>query len=394
MVTLERSSTLDSMVEEVRPVIEQHRGRTEAERDVPREVVDAMRQAGVFRVWTPAVLGGFEWRPAQCLELFERLAVIDSAAAWIAGNSVSLIPLGAHRYGAELKRELFANPGAVVAGAGNPPGKVSKVDGGYRITGQWAFESGCQYADWISLFGVLVEEDGPARDVNGQPVMVSGLARRDEVEVLDTWHTLGLRGTGSHDVRVNDLLLPDYRCAVIDMAAPRPEEFAGAAYRMGFVINPMIIGAVATGIARAALADGVELALKKSPAYVTNRMTDRTTVQLNLARARANINAAHAELQAKAEETYEFLLENEALDSEHRIDCLLAGTHAVVMAVEAVDLVHKVAGTTAIRNEAPFERYFRDVHTLSQHAFGSEVRMETAGQIMLGAKVDLLWALA
>ena len=159
-------------------------------------------------------------------------------------------------------------------------------------------------------------------------------------------------------------------------------------------MNPLIIGAIVAGIAGAAVADGIELAGAKTAAHMQNPLGDRSSVQFWLARAKARTDAARALIYETANRAIAYLEDEDLLSIDLRIDCLLAGSNATESATEAVDLVQRVVGISGVRMEGRFQQYFRDIHTVNQHAFGSENRYETAGQLMLGKPADLAWVYA
>jgi alkylation response protein AidB-like acyl-CoA dehydrogenase len=148
---------------------------------------------------------------------------------------------------------------------------------------------------------------------------------------------------------------------------------------------------VTLGIARAAIDGLCQLAVEgKTPSYTQTSIADRPVVQDRIARARAVVDAARSYIYATAAEAWAYVQTAPKLDMEHGLPLALAGSFGVEASVQAVDLVHACAGTSAIREERPFQKYFRDIHTLQQHAFSSASRFESVGKIMLGRESD--WA--
>lgn len=388
-----QSPAVQKIIEAVQQTIEDWRDEGESLRDLPTPILEALKRAAAFRFWTPRVFGGDENDLTSGLRLLEDLAGIDASTSWVLGNALSVTAQrGTGRQ--EMNRLLFRTPDVQFAGAAFPPGTALREGGGYRVTAQWAFNSGCSGSDWIFGAAVLSDGNAPILDGNGQPQFISLLIPTTEVEIVDTWRTLGMRGTGSHDVALKNHFVPDGLATQFDPQAPRDPAFAAPLYRLGFAINPLVIGAIASGIAGAAAADAFTLAAAKTAAWMSSPLGDRATVQFWLGRARARVGAARAYLYQTAQEAVTELEENAALGLPNRIQCLLAGSHAIEAAVEAIDLVQRVVGTSGIRSEGRFQQYFRDIHTLNQHAFGSENRYETASQLLLGRNPDLAWVLA
>ena len=198
-----------------------------------------------------------------------------------------------------------------------------------------------------------------------------------------------MRGTGSHDVNLQDVFVPESRTAPLlplEYAAPA---YSGPMHRLTFWPPVAINGVPALGIAQAAIDDFIDLAATKVHAYTTNSLRDRQIVQLRVAKAQATLRAARAYLYDTFNEMWEVAVNGDFLTIDQKADCQQAATHAVVASAEAVKLIHAVAGTAAIRKDMPFERYLRDIHVITQHAFVCESRFEAVGQIRLG--LDSNW---
>ena len=250
--------------------------------------------------------------------------------------------------------------------------------------------SGCHEASWCTL-GIHIFDGSEPRCAEGGPIVYLAAVPRDEVRILDTWHTLGMRGTGSHDVEVENVFVPERRVTIMAPAEARPSVHKGPLYEMSLWAAAPLIGAVTIGIASAALEEVLEVARRKTPAYMKVGLRDRDYVHTQIARARAKIGAARAKIGAaraylhqSVRDAWSTACAGERLDPEQKIEIQLATSHANLTSAEAVDVLHDVAGATAIRNQYPLERHFRDIHTLTQHAFGSTSRLESSGRLMLG----------
>ncbi len=390
MPTSDAMRAVDDMLAQVEPVLRQYAAQAEAERRLAPEAIEALHDAGVFRSLLPRAYGGLELDPLSALRLFEAIAHIDSAAGWISANQsgISTLPM---LFPAACGEELFAQPRTLLAGGWFPPGKAEPVQGGYRVSGQWAFGSGSNYADWFTAQALVFENGAPKLGPDGNPIPLIVWVRASEARVLDNWNTLGMRGTGSHDYVVDDAFVPEHRTWRIGPLGPLPPAYAGPLYRMGIWIVCPYNGAIALGIARAAVDDAIALAATKTPSYTMTGLADRPVVQDRIARAKATIEAGMSYIERSLQRAYEHTLASgQRIGVEQGIPLALSGSYGHEAANQAVDLVHSVVGTSGIRAEQRFQQYFRDVHTISQHAFSTPSRFESVGKLLLGRETD--WA--
>ena len=390
MATAVSNITLDGLLDQVRqlePVIREHAPQAERDRRLAQPVSDALRDVGFFRMFRPASRGGLELDPVAGFRVMEELARIDSAAGWNVMIANASEVFGAW-YSDEVTDEVFTSSKTVLAGAWNPPRRAVPVDGGYRISGRTVFSSNCHSANWLLGLAHIYDGDNARVDETGEPVTLLTLFPMAETEIVDNWNTLGMCGTGSHDVVAEDVFVPEARAVPLVPLENPCSAYAGPFHRLS--IWPAVAGQVpaALGIARAAIDDFIEMATKKTPMYTTTTLRDRSVVQMQIAQAEAKLGAARAFLYSVFDEMWQWAGDGRYLDMPRRARCQLASSHAIVAAAEAVDLVHLAAGASAIRNEQMFQRYFRDVHVITQHAFVSPSRFESVGQVMLGVEPD------
>ena len=378
----------DKMVAEVEPVLRKYAAQAEADRRLAPEAINAIVEAGLMRTWTPRAYGGLEMHPVPAFKMFEAIARIDSAAGWIVANSSTIASFS--WFPVEANKEMRADLRGFPAGSWFPPGTAEPVEGGYRVSGQWSFGSGCNYANWLTGQALVTENGVPKIGPDGKPIALIVFFRASEATIIDTWHTLGMRGTGSNDVRIEQVFIPERRCWTIAPLTVTDPAFSGPLYRLGLWIAGPLNASVALGIARAALDDFIELAKKKTPSYTQTGLADRPAIQERVARAQALIDAGSSYIETATRTALDFVMDGRKIDIEHGSGLALAGSFAHDAACEAVDLIHACAGTTAIRQEYRFQQYFRDVHTVSQHAFSCWNRFESIGKLMLGRESD--WA--
>jgi alkylation response protein AidB-like acyl-CoA dehydrogenase len=386
----EVSTTAEELLGKVRqlePLIREHSAETERERHLATPVAEALRDAGCYRMFRPRSRGGLEFDPVSAFRVVEELARIDSAAGWNISIANASEPFGAW-FSDDTTEEVFGPATTVTAGAFNPPRRAVPTDGGYHLSGRTTFNSNSRAANWILGLGTVFDGDEARMSEAGTPEMLLTLFPMHEAEIIDNWDTLGMRGTGSHDIEVKDIFVPAERAVpFVPFEKPSPA-YSGPFHRLS-VWPPVACNAVsALGIAQAAIDDFIELADKKAHAYTEKTLRDRSMVQFRLARAEAKLGSARAYFHAVFDEMWQHAVSGGYLDMTQRTKCQLAASNVVMTSAEAVDLIHSIAGTASIRNESSFPRYCRDIHTITQHAFVCESRLEAVGQIRLGLEPD------
>ena len=379
--------SLLNAVREIEPIIRAHASQAESERDLPDSVAKALREHGLYRLWRPKAFGGLEVDPMSALRVFEEVSRIDSAAGWNLQLSCAVDPFLAW-FTDEGAQEILQDQNAILGGAFFPPRQAVAVDGGYRVTGQTPFVSGAKQCQWFFGLAQIFDGTTPRLAISGEPVTLFTACPSSEAVIVDNWRTLGMRGTGSHDVLMTDMFVPERHTALL-----APRQTAGGAYQgplYNLTIWPPVasLAPIATGIARAAIDELLNLAGRKSPAYTVKPLSDRSGVQLIIGEAEAMLGAARAYLYESLQHVWDKAVSGQMIDLSGKIKVQLAATHAVEAAAKAVDLVHAAVGTTGIRDEHPFQRHFRDVHTITQHGFISRSRYESVGQLVLGVPVE------
>jgi indole-3-acetate monooxygenase len=381
------ASLLD-IVSRIGPIIQENAAIGERERRLSDTTVQALVDAGLFRLWLPHTFGGLELDPVIAMRVIEEVSRFDGAAGWNLQISVAFslfLPWFPDEGVAEI---LTGKPDPVLGGTLFPPGRALRVKGGYRLTGRWPFISGCQHCSWFFTPALVVNEGKAAESPKDQAVQLLLAFRAEDAEILDTWHTMGMRGTGSHDIAVQDIFVPDRRTAI--MAAPNTlaTAFGGPLYRLSIWPAVAAVAPPALGIARAAIDGLVELSKNKTPQYTRTVLRETSVLQGQIANAEAHVGAGRAYLLESLREAWDTAQQGRTLNLEQKIKIQLATSYTVEAAVRAVDLVHQTAGSTAVRQEHAFERYFRDVHTISQNAFGSTSRYASVGKILVGLETD------
>ncbi len=374
---------LHAIVRDLEPILRKFAPMAEADCKVPKEAIDAIREAGLFRIWIPEKLGGWDVDPVTACRIFEDIARIDSAASWSVQMSNGVAALGRF-FGDQAVAEIYEGGNKILADAFAPPGAAVPVEGGYRFTGQFPFGSGCRYADWFMALG-LVMDDGQPRMVEGNSVIRIMAFPMAEAEVVDNWDTLGMRGTGSDDVKVEDLFVPEHLTAALE-----PIEGAANAAWSPAMNNMSVwhgIASIATtplGVAATALEEFVAVARAKTAAFQTETVDRHALSHYRLGEARATLNAARAGLYDAMAKAWEDAQAGTFITAERKCDLQLAGSFAARAARDAVELIAASAGANAFRHSSSLTRHLRDLRTTTQHAYISTDRYEDVGAITLG----------
>ncbi|HZI38454.1 MAG TPA: acyl-CoA dehydrogenase family protein, partial [Acidimicrobiia bacterium] len=383
-----RMSALMERVRQVEPVIVEHRAWQEENRRMAPEVFDALSAAGLWAIYKPVELGGLECNPGIALSIFEEISRIEPSVGWAVANQAGIDTFGTV-LPEEGAKDAYADPGRPVAGAWFPPGQATPVEGGYQVTGRWQFASTCHYAQYLTGMTMIVDDGEPRIGPDGSPVMMVVFFPPEEAQIVDTWHTMGMRGTGSHDIGVRQIFVPDRRSWIVGpVSVERSGPYASPFYNAFPWLSFSCLGPVGLGIGQAAVDELIRLAGEKTPSYTARSLRDRETAQSNVARAQATIGAARAYLHQAVERIQRTAQAGRKPPLHEGIEVQLATCNALEAASKVVNLVHDTVGTSGIRQEHRFEQLYRDGRTISQHAFASLSRYESCGKVLFGLPSD------
>jgi indole-3-acetate monooxygenase len=363
----------------------------ERRRELPEPIVEALIERGLFRLLLPRELGGAELPPAAYVQAIEEVARHDASAACCLGQANGCT-MTAALLDPEAAQEIFGGRCGIVAWGPPGPAEARAVAGGYRLTGTWSFASGSHHASWlgahVAIPPAILGEDGtpPLRPDDGA-VMRTLLFPKASAKFSDIWHVIGLRGTGSDSYTVTDLFVPESH-TVLRGAEPKPRQpgllyaFSSSnMYSSGFA-------GVALGIARSTLDAFIELARDKIPRDAKRTLRDDNVVQSQVAQSEARLRAARAFLLGSLEQIWRDVARSRRLTLDHNTTIRLASTWAIHQAKDVVDTAYHAAGATAIFESNPFERRFRDVHTVVQQYQGRQAHFATVGQVLLGLQAE------
>jgi alkylation response protein AidB-like acyl-CoA dehydrogenase len=379
-----------SRAEAVRPAVEAASNEIERNRRLPPGLLDTLHRAQLFRLLLPRSSNGIETDPVTFFHAIEAIAREDASTAWCVSQAGGCAMAAAY-LDAPVADEIFGKDShAVLAWGPGPKARAVETEGGYRVTGVWAFASGARHATWLGAHSMIVKADGsPLIGPDGKPVERTMLVPSSDVVWTDIWNTVGLRGTASdqfaltdHFVRADHTITRDFQKECRE-PGPLYKMSASACYQVGF-------SGVALGIARGALDAFIDVARNKVPRGAKSPLRDNAVVQSNVAQAEAGVRSARAFLLQTVAETWHALgAPGGTLTMDQRIAIRMASTYAIHKGREAVDVVYNAAGATAIFANQPLERRFRDIHTVTQQLQGRLSHFETVGAWILGADADL-----
>lgn len=382
-------SAEDAIIENARALRQEIidcRQNIESERRIPAALVDKLKAAGFFRMTMPLDWGGLELDPITQLKVLEVLAQADASVAWCVkiGSDTGYFSAFIDQ---KVARQMFSDLDAVTGSTLTTTGQADKVDGGYRVSGRMPFSSGCQHSDWF-VVGCLVYQDGVAcvHD-NGVPVTRQCFVPANAVQILDTWDTLGLRGSGSHDLEIDDFFVPHEQ----SFSFQNPHSYRQSplyVFPMSVLLN---FSSVPLGIAQGALDDfakhahrptrmtliGEELAPRK-------QLCEEHYVQDAVGRAAAKLGASRAYLYATIGELWTGLTSGQPPGPEQIASFQLVHTQVFESCKEAVELIYKISGGGAVYKRNRIEQRLRDIHTINQHVINSLRSYSSGGRLILG----------
>jgi indole-3-acetate monooxygenase len=367
------------------PLIRASAPETDAQRELPRPLFEAMADAGLFRLGLPRGVGGAELDLPSYIQVVEEIGKSDASTGWVT-NQVAIFATYAARMPREAARAIWIDtPRSVVANTPMASAQALVVPGGYRVTGRQGFSTGCRHASWLAAHATVVEQGRPRLD-EGQPELRYCFVPRAEAALLDTWQVRGMRGTGTHHFAVDDVFVPEAR-TVKSVTAPLIE--TGPLYQIPrTLVFASGDAAVALGTARSCLATFVDLATTKTPRAMEALLRDQAMVQNEVGHAEADLRSGRAFLTEAVGDIWAGLTRGDGITLEQRANLRLATTHGIRLAVRVVDAIYNMAGATAVYDGNPIQRHFQDVHVISQHLQARLSHYELVGRHWLGLKID------
>ncbi len=351
--------------------------RSDAQRIPDRDIMADLGRLGLMRLLVPEELGGLGRHPAEFIEFTHRLSYAHPSTGWVAMTCNEEAEIfAAHLEGETVSRFYATHPDAVIAGSGVPRGLVRPVEGGWMASGRWTFVSGCTAADWWVVANVV--EGTQPKD------LCHILIPADPGLIEDTWHTVGLRGTGSNDVVLSEHFVPAHYAAVVaNHSLPKPNEHPF--YRLPSGLRfPFPKTGVASGIARRAIDEFAALADTKTPLFARSELASRPDAHAAMARAEALLGAGQAFVADQLDEIWSTAAAHGEVTPAQHARARLACSWSVQNCIEAVETLVTAAGSTANFTASPLGGLLNDVRAVAGHFMVGSYQIDTAGRVLLG----------
>jgi 3-hydroxy-9,10-secoandrosta-1,3,5(10)-triene-9,17-dione monooxygenase len=364
-------------VRDLLPILRERAQETEDRRVVPAESIKALAEIGFFRLLQPARFGGHEADPMTFLSAVRMIASACGSTGWVA-SVVGVHPWQLALFPLRAQEEVWGADNATrMSSSYAPTGKAAPVDGGYRLSGRWSFSSGCDHASWVLLGGIVRDADGKPTDFR------TFLLPAAEYTIEDVWDTVGLRGTGSNDILVDDVFVPAYRSLSFNdtsrCACPGQEANPAPLYRIPFgslfsyAITTPIIG-MATGAYDAHVAYQRE---RVRAAYAGQRAAEDPFAQVRVAEAASELDAAWLQLEQNMRELMGHAVAGREIPLDLRLRVRRDQVRGTGRAISAVDKLFENSGGRALATGTPIQRFWRDAHAGRVHAINDPERALT-----------------
>ncbi|WP_330275034.1 flavin-dependent monooxygenase [Lentzea sp. NBC_00516] len=355
-------------VRELLPALAERAAEAEELRKVPPESVKALQETGFFRMLQPARYGGFESHP---LDFYTAVRMIGSACGstgWVA-SVLGVHPWHVGLFDVRAQEEVFGeDQDTRISSSYAPTGRATAVEGGFRFSGKWSFSSGCDHATWVLLGGLVMNDEGKPIDFRTFLLPIA------DYTINDVWDTVGLRGTGSNDIVVNDVFVPEYRALSMSNTArckcPGQEVNPGPLFRMPYgTIHPYAVTAPIIGMATGAYDLHVNATRERvRAAYLGEKSVDDPFAQVRIATAAADVDVAWWTLEKDINDEWAHAVAETKIPIDLRLRARRDQVLGSGRALAAIDLLFESAGGKAINAGLPLPRFWRDAHAARVHA--------------------------
>ena len=365
------------------PMILANVDRIDSDCQLPPELGAAMAQENLFSLYVPKSLGGPEADPITAFHVVEEISKADGSTGWCSFNG-SASTSAVSRITVEAVKEIFGDPPDISgSGSARPEGTAKLTSGGYLVSGRWNYLSGIDHSKCLFLNCYVVDGNGPVMSEDGTPVTRVAIVPVEAGTVLNTWTTLGMRGTASNDAEFYDVFVPSSHT----YARGGPAYHDGPLYntQTTILISWTLAAANALGMAQGAMKAFVGLATSTGSTNSKTLLRDRSTVQTTVGECEAMVDGARSYVLDAVGAMWDSQVNKTAELNERALRARLAITHAIRQSVKAVDMLFYAAGTNAIHQSIGLERFFRDLHVSGQHISGLHSNYEFGGQMLLGA---------
>ncbi len=369
----------------IAPTLRARADEIERARRLPADLAQQFAQAGFFRMAVPHEIGGLELPPDAFMGTIEAVARADASSGWCVMIGATS-GLSAAYLEPAAAREIYGDPLVITGGSNTPTGRATREGEGYRLSGRWPWVSGGANCRWLKGISVVLEDGKPRLLPNGSPDARMMVFPASQATLIDTWQVAGMNGSGSGDMEVTDIAVP--QAFTYSLVTGKP--FAsGALYQFpAFGLLAMGIAAVALGNARAAIDDLVELAGAKKPQGSRRTLAERGAAQSELAQAEAILRSARAFYYEAIGDAWRKARQGDAIGTEDRALLRLAATHATRSSADVVRRMFELGGGSVVYASHPLQRRFRDAYTATQHMMIAPPSWELAGRVLMGLPTD------
>lgn len=381
---------LAKLIDEIGPSLGKCIDQEAETRRLSAPVFEALKKAGLFKLYLPKSLGGLEADPVTTSQLTQQVASYNTAAGWsmMVSNTAAW---WCNRLPEKGIEEIYKDGAdTFIAGAFHPPMSATPTNDGYIINGRSPLASNVHEAKWVFVSALVMDGDRP-KMVNDRPVVIGAFMKAANVQIMDTWYTIGMKATDSNDVVANGVFVPSHLSYFLDPSIPTNKFYSAPLYKfpaIGVSVTSLI-APIALAVARNTIIELKNIAAAKVPFGSAVSMKDRGSVQRKLGMAEAFVQSATAYLHNTLEKYWIKIQNGESLSMEERSDLLLASTYTNQSCVHTVDLMYSAAGSTAIYTKNKLSRYMCDMQVIRQHGFSNESRFETVAQVHFGLPPDL-----
>ena len=366
------------------PEIVASRDRMDAECQLPHELAMDMAEKGLFGLYVPKELGGPETDPITAFHVVEEIAQADGSAGWCVFNGAAVSSAVA-RLSPKAATEIFGDPPVVLgSGSARAGGTAKLTDGGYIVSGRWNFLSGIDHSIAIFVACRVVDNNGPVLNEDGTQMMRTVVLRVDQGQVLNTWTTMGMRGTASHDAEFHDVFVPHEHT----YTRGAPAHYPGPLYtppQSSIVFGWTLSAANTLGMARGAMNTFVDLATDSGSTDSPTLLRDRQHIKIAVGECEAMIDSARRYVLDTVSAMWEVQVSGDPELAELAMRARLAITHAIRQSIAVADKLFSAAGTNSIHRAVGLERYFRDLHVHGQHISGLPLNFEFGGAMLMGS---------
>ncbi len=354
-------------------------------RRLPADLATKLAEGGLFRMVTPAAFGGLECTPREIVDAVEAVAEANASAGWCVMIGATTA-MNAAYMDSETAGDVYNDPMTITGGVFAPMGKAIVDGDDYIVSGRWQWGSGSANCTWLCGGAILIEDGEMRRLPSGRPDARMMIFPADEAELLDTWHVMGLKGTGSGDIAVENIRVPKARS--VSLVTDKPK-VSGALYKFpAFGLLSLGVAATAMGNAKGALESFIALGKAKKNQGSGKTLGERAVIQSETARLMAAFRSARAYLHDEIEQTWDVAQTSDDIPVERRAALRMACTHMVRTGAEITRTCYDLGGGAALFEANDLQRRFRDAHAMTQHIVTAPATWELTGRLLFDLPTD------